>query len=1458
MAQRVLASSAALLFAISACARQEPATAAGSTHLALTLPAPSAQLGTAEIAAVTLTVTAPDINPLVIPLTKTEGSWQVTILLLPAGLHRKFSAVATAADGTPLYAGEADDQTISAGSDNDIQIVMMAVAAAPPWADSAPQINYVTASTNQVSANQQLTLVVNATDHNAVSDLSYLWSISPDDGSFSAPDSDSTLYIPDPENLGQHVITVTVTDAQMVSSAVQIPILVIGSNATAQIGVTLDLCSTVSRIEAQPASVSSGQTLSLTASLQNLEGTSLTLQWSVEAPCAGAFDQPGLASTQFTPNPLTSASCVFTLTLTDPLGCITTGSLTLPVVQGPPPVYTPPTIDTVTPSSGQVGDTVTIQGLSFATVSSLSFNGVSQPIYTVDATGTVITTTVPLGASSGPLVITNLAGTAQAEFTVLVPVAAVALTAGSEAPADGTTTTTLTASVTDASGAPISGQRVTFSASGGIFANGATATTNGLGQAAIGVASTTAQLGATASAGGVNSSPLSVSFTPVPSPSNSHISVSGSVPANGLAAATVTVSINDYANLPIADVSISLSITAGAGLLSAGSCTTGSDGTCAVQATSQTPGVNTITASAPVALSTTVQFTSIANAALSLTLSYPDLSNSTQAPPQVCLRAVVGLLADAFPTPAMNDLPVRLVQGGPLGSGAFYTDASCTQETRTVTIPAQSPSVTAYLRLIPTGAYTAHSLRAYASGYAPAFTSLTTSAPDGLVLALLPNLTYGVVINSLNPVGAQPPATPGVSLSLDTVNLPGGAITDYLAYTLNTGSNDGALAFAPASGLGSSAQSTSSNPDIAIESGLGSSVLTDVLEWTDGVSTPAVINSNVYPIGARPAVSEFAYSDQAGCANTSSGVRCWGKGIASTSYLATPITRAPAGAHALRLGSGSLVGDVACALGEDGTAACFGIDDSDASARVPTSGNPGATGVFPMQFFNCEATAEGLLWCQDDATSDDMLVPASVDCTMQDEASCEANPEVCTWFSYGCYKNEPSLTDLGAPVDDVITGDFGTFRTMVLAGGQVYTFGFNNNNGALQLGSNVPTPPSGVSQGYVSVPQKIPGISGATRIAFDNTSLCYVANGGLSCWHDSATGPMAAGAPLDSGIIAVAVTPTDHCALTATGTVYCFSFDGQHGGFSTIAPLASQPETIVALARADSGNAPGLCGLGASGMEYCWGSGSTSAQSVLGTIGLGSASLPLSANSYWTAPVTILAEHNCGAGAYWDGARCRCSLANMDYDPAEGICHPDCGANGSWDEADVACSCQPIGQAASATFDYDLGLCTYSCVPSLANNQDNDPGLYTWNEKTGVCGCTDSQRIYDSSQGCIYNCGPNGNYDPTSSVCDCNNLYTFSNSQGTCVLDPSQVCSSNPGAFWTGQTCQCSYDGQTIWDPVLLTCNSDPRYWSCTGSQGTWDPNQLTCACPGGQSWDGAECDCPDGQTYDPGSMTCQ
>jgi RHS repeat-associated protein len=106
------------------------------------------------------------------------------------------------------------------------------------------------------------------------------------------------------------------------------------------------------------------------------------------------------------------------LTATAPIRTAATAALT--INPGPP------SITNITPLTGPVGTVVTITGTSFnptAANNQITFNGLSAIVGTVNATGTILTTTVPQNATTGAVTVTTLVTPPAAGpiFTVAAP-----------------------------------------------------------------------------------------------------------------------------------------------------------------------------------------------------------------------------------------------------------------------------------------------------------------------------------------------------------------------------------------------------------------------------------------------------------------------------------------------------------------------------------------------------------------------------------------------------------------------------------------------------------------------------------------------------------------------------------------------------------------------------------------------------------------------------------------------------------------------------------------------------------------------------------------------------------------------------------------------------------------------------------------------------------------------------
>jgi hypothetical protein len=224
---------------------------------------------------------------------------------------------------------------------------------------------------------------------------------------------------------------------------------------------------------------------------------------------------------------------------------------------GPPPA---PTVSSFSPTSGHVGDSVTITGTGFTGASAVAFNGTNASSFTVNS-DTQITATVPSGATTGTLSVTtaNGTGTSSGSFTVLPP----APTITSFSPTSGPVGTSVVITGTNFTGA--SAVKFNATAASSFTVNSATQIT-----AIVPSGATTGPISVTTSGGtGTSSSnftvvppPVVSSFSPTSGPVGTSVTLSGSgftgatsVKFNGTAASSFTV---------VSDSSITTSVPSGA------------------------------------------------------------------------------------------------------------------------------------------------------------------------------------------------------------------------------------------------------------------------------------------------------------------------------------------------------------------------------------------------------------------------------------------------------------------------------------------------------------------------------------------------------------------------------------------------------------------------------------------------------------------------------------------------------------------------------------------------------------------------------------------------------------------------------------------------------------------------------------------------------------------------------
>lgn len=124
------------------------------------------------------------------------------------------------------------------------------------------------------------------------------------------------------------------------------------------------------------------------------------------------------------PNVLNPGQLMAKVPLNAKTGPITVTNKNLSATSSSPfTVIEPPVISSFSPAGGPVGTSVTISGKNFFNVSRVRFDGTDQQAFSVNAEGTVIVTTVPAGATSGPIRVVNAVdGTNSRDPFILPPV----------------------------------------------------------------------------------------------------------------------------------------------------------------------------------------------------------------------------------------------------------------------------------------------------------------------------------------------------------------------------------------------------------------------------------------------------------------------------------------------------------------------------------------------------------------------------------------------------------------------------------------------------------------------------------------------------------------------------------------------------------------------------------------------------------------------------------------------------------------------------------------------------------------------------------------------------------------------------------------------------------------------------------------------------------------------------
>ncbi|MDQ7825239.1 MAG: IPT/TIG domain-containing protein [Candidatus Eremiobacteraeota bacterium] len=167
----------------------------------------------------------------------------------------------------------------------------------------------------------------------------------------------------------------------------------------------------------------SGQNLTYTGPFTIPTGTSRTLTFNVTAPSTTGTYTTSASLSAILSDPAVQIDKTADTNDNNPAtASVTIAELVAPNITG------------LDPSSGKVGAAVTIAGSGFTGTTSVTFNGTAST-FTVTS-DTSITTTVPSGATTGDVVVTNSKGSGSKSFTVIPAPTITKFTPASGAPGD--------------------------------------------------------------------------------------------------------------------------------------------------------------------------------------------------------------------------------------------------------------------------------------------------------------------------------------------------------------------------------------------------------------------------------------------------------------------------------------------------------------------------------------------------------------------------------------------------------------------------------------------------------------------------------------------------------------------------------------------------------------------------------------------------------------------------------------------------------------------------------------------------------------------------------------------------------------------------------------------------------------------------------------------------------------
>jgi alpha-tubulin suppressor-like RCC1 family protein len=464
-------------------------------------------------------------------------------------------------------------------------------------------------------------------------------------------------------------------------------------------------------------------------------------------------------------------------------------------------------------------------------------------------------------------------------------------------------------------------------------------------------------------------------------------------------------------------------------------------------------------------------------------------------------------------------------------------------------------------------------------------------------------------------------------------------------------------------------------------------------EVGDGTTTHAL--TSVWVSGLSSGVAAVSAGYVATCAlTTAGGVKCWGAngggglgdGTTTERHTAVDVVGLTSGVTAIDYG-----GHHGCARTTAGGLKCWGFNPlgavgngttTDALTPVDVTGlRTGASSVSAGYDLTCAVTARGGVQCwgsnaygqQGDATSMDHHAPrwvaghstgAGGALVAGDYHTCrmtKAGGVQCWGYNYYGQLGDATTTDRLLPVDvsglasGVVALAAGGNHTCALtAAGGVKCWGFN---GYGQLGDGttasraVPVDVVGLTSGVVAV------VGGAWHTCALTTS------GAVRCWGYNGGGTLGDGtttqrttpvsvAGLDGGVVQISAGGWHTCAVTTAGTVSCWGWNycGQLGDGSTTTRVTPVPMTNGVGIRSVTAGSLHTCVVTASGAAKCVGD-NTSGQLGDGTTAERHTLVDVSGVTFGILDLVAGGHHTCEV---FTGGTVACWGNNLDGDLGNG------------------------------------------------------------------------------------------------------------------------------------------------------------------------------------------------------------